>query len=902
MALKHTYILIALLIVLLGVIYMLNKESFSEGFITNNDIVIVPFAIYSYNPVALNGVINGYGWINDASYTQSNIFSKFKTDTGVDFPQNTTPPLEVATTSDITYYNANGGSLTSLNAISVTSVSGTSIIPKTPGTGVFYMKLKYSEYNRLLQASTDKTNSQTTNIIKLLDIRRTSNIHDVIYQIGPRIQLPVFINYTAPAITCTNILTPEVYLVKASTNIELNDLQEFARAFGGTVATRAQFDTAFSTDKAQWCAYGAFVDFGGLNADNLGNKYAFGFPIQDNTFLQQKYPNTPANWTWCGTPGQNIYNVAGNTASSYGVLIYGVKPNSIDPNYTVTIRTTVYSRIYLYKFFSNEGQDIAKERMYRCSNATTAGRTIYMTATTTPSSSSSARPPITTPSSSSSARPPAPPAPPVVTSTPSSSSSAPPAPPAPPAVTSTPSSSSSATPAPPAITTSPSSSSSAYSPTTTPSSSSSALFSTLPSSSSSFSELISQPDINAPVDKENNYNEDINRMNMGSSSSYNMPVMGSSSSSMEAGLSGGWDALFQGLGLSSPTTSQQQSCDAPVNGRKPAKITDQAPTTPDLPPQAPPLNMTFLLSTVAAFTTSSMSNDESSVMTAFIRKYGAIKRLPADDNDSILLIYTQYPNFYNNFYGILDENNKRVFRTANFDIQARLINSINQFNRDTMIALHYALDPNFVVEDVSDAAAAADAGAAEVDPSTAYSSIKSRIMQDIADAIKAQMQSASAKCTSNTNNGGSGTPGGPGAAGAPGAPGAAGAPGGLGAAGAPGASGTDAGSGPVPSYKPTSTSSSLPLVIPQIGPLDSRKPSSSSSSMKPLGPGGTQQKCQSSPSSCPNCSGGGCNVCGGTGSPSLGQGSNWKYMVLPSNSGAKCGGEPKKQPSLIWGE
>jgi hypothetical protein len=53
---------------------------------------------------------------------------------------------------------------------------------------------------------------------------------------------------------------------------------------------------------------------------------------------------------------------------------------------------------------------------------------------------------------------------------------------------------------------------------------------------------------------------------------------------------------------------------------------------------------------------------------------------------------------------------------------------------------------------------------------------------------------------------------------------------------------------------------------------------------------------------CPNCNGGGCNLCDGSGSPSLGQGANWQYMILPSAEAAKCSTAPKKEPSLIWGE
>ena len=327
--------------------------------------------------------------------------------------------------------------------------------------------------------------------------------------------------------------------------------------------------------------------------------------------------------------------------------------------------------------------------------------------------------------------------------------------------------------------------------------------------------------------------------------------------------------------------AQTANCDASGRkGVKLSKIGDAPASAANLPAAAPPLNMTLLLSTVAAFQTSSMSTDESSVLSNFIKKYGQLRSIPADDNDSILLIYTQYQNFYDNFYSILSENNKRIFRNSNFDIQARLINSINQFNYETMIALHYTLDPNFMVENIEDDAAA-------LDTTTAYASLKYRILQDIQDAINAQMID---KCGSD---GAVGAAGGAGAGGAGGTAGAAGKAGATGAGGAAGKGGSDAGSGPVPPYNPPTGSGSLPLVINKPSPLGGSGSGSGS---------GTASSVVKKPSTMPSCDSLGTDMCNDNCSPSLDQGANWQYMILPSADAAKCSDVPKDEPSLIWGE
>jgi hypothetical protein len=270
---------------------------------------------------------------------------------------------------------------------------------------------------------------------------------------------------------------------------------------------------------------------------------------------------------------------------------------------------------------------------------------------------------------------------------------------------------------------------------------------------------------------------------------------------------------------------------------------------------------------------------DSEVLARFIRHYGAQRRIPSDDTNSILIDYVAYPNFYENFYNILDDNNKRIFREYNFDIQAYLINIINQFNRDTMIALHYMLDPNFMVEDVADVAADAAAAGDSVGPADVYNAFKPRIIQDIRDAITRQLEE---KCSS----------------------GAAGA-GAAAAAAAAAAAGVrpDAGSGSVPPYVPPaggSASGSLPTIIPPTVPgsqTASTLTGSNAAAAAAAARAGTDGTPACAPEACGNAS-----LSADACSPSLDQGSNWQYMMLPSAGAAKCGDTKKAAPSLIWGE
>ena len=353
-----------------------------------------------------------------------------------------------------------------------------------------------------------------------------------------------------------------------------------------------------------------------------------------------------------------------------------------------------------------------------------------------------------------------------------------------------------------------------------------------------------------------------------------------------------WDKILNALG------GADKKCASLPPGRKGARITEmtQQQQANNLPQVAPPLNMAFLLSTVASLMTSNMTGDYSTVETVFIKKYGALKALPADDNDSVLLIYTAYPNFYNNFYLILDENNKRIFRNSNFDIQARLINSINQFNRDTMIALHYTLDQNFIVEDVADSAAQEPGLSAE----DAYNALKPGLMDDIRKAISEMAGDFMNKCKAAA---------GPGAGAGAAAPGVPKAP-------VPVPPGSDAGAGPTPAYTPPAPSQaygSLPTVISRqedtaTRPKPPPAPTPASASIPMLGPGGTEkkelgpggtQRCPQA-SSCGACRGGGCARC--CGRDNTDYSTTWQYMVLPSHGAGKCAPEKKKAPSLIWGE
>ena len=216
-----------------------------------------------------------------------------------------------------------------------------------------------------------------------------------------------------------------------------------------------------------------------------------------------------------------------------------------------------------------------------------------------------------------------------------------------------------------------------------------------------------------------------------------------------------------------------------------------------------------------------------------------------------------------------------------------------------MIALHYALDPNFIVEDVADSTAAEDS--ADLDPATAYNLLKPKIMLDIQNAIKQNAGDFLNKCKSvgdsiGASVGGSASVGGTAPAGTFGAANGQGAPP---AYQAP-SSGGSGGSGSLPPVIGRQEDTSKPKPTPQPG----------SASIPMLGPGGTPpivgpggtQRCPQS-RGCNSCRGGGCARCCPRNNTDYS--STWQYMVLPSNGGGKCAGDQpgkKKAPSLIWGE
>jgi hypothetical protein len=371
------------------------------------------------------------------------------------------------------------------------------------------------------------------------------------------------------------------------------------------------------------------------------------------------------------------------------------------------------------------------------------------------------------------------------------------------------------------------------------------------------------------------------------------PPAGSSSSSALPTATPGAGTDIESIMTNILSRLGSERCDSTPRGRG-ATITNAAPSQNNvsLPPTQPSLNLTMLIQIVRNLGSSVQTTADSEVLARFIRHYGAQRRIPSDDTNSILIDYVAYPNFYENFYNILDDNNKRIFREYNFDIQAYLINIINQFNRDTMIALHYMLDPNFVVEDVADAAADAAAAGDSMGPADVYNAFKPQIIQDIRDAITRQLEE---KCTAS----------GAGAGGAAGA----GAAGGAGAGGAGGAAGAaaagvrpDAGSGSVPAYVPPaggSASGSLPTIIPPT--ISGSQTASALTGSNAAAAAAAAAAARAGTSGTPACAPEACAAADAC-SPSLDQGSNWQYMMLPSAGAAKCGDTKKAAPSLIWGE
>lgn len=303
---------------------------------------------------------------------------------------------------------------------------------------------------------------------------------------------------------------------------------------------------------------------------------------------------------------------------------------------------------------------------------------------------------------------------------------------------------------------------------------------------------------------------------------------------------------------------------------------DATKSKPALPTPSPSLSIPNLISTVRSLASqiTGISTDSAEIRRAFVDAYGSAKMLPADDNNQILLIYTNYTTFYNYFYGFLDDKNQRIFRNSPFEIQAEMINLINQFDTQTLMVLLLTIDPSYEFETeeevVAGAGAAAGAAgrvgaaAAGADSTSMFdlTSIKESIIRDIKNTLK------DVKCPPGPAGGSAPPPAGGSGSGPAAGPGPAG-PTPLGASGSTASSGSKA-----------------PLPLKDIfGPIGgSAKGSGADGSCTPTPTcQPAPQACQAPPTSCPVCSGAGCDVCAGSGSPSLGQGSSW-YTMMPSNN------------------
>jgi hypothetical protein len=289
-----------------------------------------------------------------------------------------------------------------------------------------------------------------------------------------------------------------------------------------------------------------------------------------------------------------------------------------------------------------------------------------------------------------------------------------------------------------------------------------------------------------------------------------------------------------------------------------------------------------------------ISTDSGEIKRAFVDTYGSAKTIPADDNNQIMLIYTNYTTFFHYFYSFLDDKNQRIFRNSPFEIQAEMINLINQFDTHTLMVLLLTIDPNYEFETEEEVAAAAGAGVGAgvgtgmagdgMDSTSTFdlTSIKDSIIRDIKNTIK------DVKCP----------PGGGASGGAGGGAGAG--PGSIGGSGSQAVIPAAPVLAPPPAVAGSGSSSSAskaPLPLKDIfGPIGGGKPVTSTGDCTPTPTcEPAPQACQAPPTSCPVCSGTGCDVCAGSGSPSLGQGAGW-YTMLPSNT------KPTWTDSLMmWG-
>ena len=349
---------------------------------------------------------------------------------------------------------------------------------------------------------------------------------------------------------------------------------------------------------------------------------------------------------------------------------------------------------------------------------------------------------------------------------------------------------------------------------------------------------------------------------------------------------GSYVPATQCASVPAPAAAQEPPANVKKFGR------DATRSKPVLPTPSPSLNIPNLISTVRSLASqiTGISTDSAEIRRSFVDAYGSAKTIPADDNNQIMLIYTSYTTFFQYFYSFLDDKNQRIFRNSPFEIQADMINLINQFDTHTLMVLLLTIDPNYEFETEEEVAAAAGAGAAAAATAGAttstdttslsdISSIKESIIQDIKRTLK------DVKCPPG---GGGGGGGGSGGGSDPIRGGGASDPirGG-------GASDAIRGGGSQVASKP----GSLPLKD-IFGPIGGGAGTGGINACTPTPtcePAPQTQACQVPPTSCPVCSGTGCDVCAGSGSPSLGQGSNW-YTMLPSNTKPTWTDE-----TMMWG-
>ncbi len=348
-----------------------------------------------------------------------------------------------------------------------------------------------------------------------------------------------------------------------------------------------------------------------------------------------------------------------------------------------------------------------------------------------------------------------------------------------------------------------------------------------------------------------------------------------------------------------------------------ASPTNTADANTPLP--APPLNMEALIKLSKSLMQPGISADYASVRNMFTTKYGTQATLQPTDHSSAFLIYIEYSNFYTNFYNILDESNKAVFRRAPIDQQATAISMINTFGLETMIYLHQQLDPNFEADFGDDYEGEDDGTGSGTGSGAGSGTCKDN--QKMIDELRGCLTSSDVNCvqkvldkysetniTNVTNTINKPSPDEnekkPGSSSSSLKDNTVIPPGGS-SSSFKGNITTPPPGGSSSSYKytppptaPVGSSSSYGLVIPPVAPGPT---SSSSGSMSygatatvSSGLGGGEEECTdgdvevvvkmqpppaAAQSSCPVCDGSGCNLCSGTGSPSLGQGANWNYIT-----------------------